>query len=343
MATNPEQIDGSTLEGAAQIFRDTLEPENTEDTSEAPVEAAETIESEADEVAGDHEEAPLETTDDLDTVETEEVVEEAGEGEEGDYVPPTLEPPKAWTGDESTDWDQLPDSMKNAVIRRDRDSNRGIAKRLNELAETERDLQAKGQELERSNAEARQRLEGLVSPELKLPDLAMLDEESDSYNPDKYHLAKAHYDREKDQHTAQQRELQKTRQEDQKKLQEAQVQSVQVSTEKLLKRFPSWQDPEKGQKAIADLRSYMVEGGVPKQVAAKVYDADMLTFVWKARQYDRAKAGGKVKATPKVTRPASRKASSNTSELTEANKAREENPNDLHAAARALKARRQAK
>lgn len=346
MATDIKEIDGSTLEGAAQIFRDTLEPpENTEDTSEAPDKAAETTESETDEGEGDHEEASLETTDDLDTAPAEEVLEEAGEGEQGDYVPPTLEPPMAWTGDEGADWNQLPDSMKNAVIRRDRDSDRGIAKRLSELAETEKGLKAKSDEADRLAAESRQRLESLVSTseELTLPDLAMLDADSDSYDPDKYHLQKAGHDRNLERKTKQQRELLRQRQEDQKKYDTAMAESKQDSAQRLLARFPSWKDPDKGRKAISDIQTYMVEQGVPRETAASVHDATIITAFWKARQFDRARAGGKEKVTPKVTRPATRKASSGTSELIEATKALKENPNDLKANARVLKARRLAK
>lgn len=342
MATDIEtvpEIDGSTLHGAAQRLRDTLDA--PEDTSEAPEEAAETMESTPDEGAGDHEEAPLETADDLDP--SGEVVEEADGGEE-DYSP-TLEPPSAWTGDAKAKWDRLPDDIQEEIVRRGKDADRGVTKRLNEIAEAERDLQAKREEADRSSAEARQRLEGLVSTseELKLPDISMLDIDSDSFDSDKYHLEKARYDQNKEQRNEKLRELQKDRQEDQKKLEEAQVQSVQASTEKLFTRFPSWREnPERGQKAISELRSYMVEHGVPDQVAAKVYDADMLTFIWKARQYDRARNGGKPASKPKVTRPATRKAASNTSDMKEAEKAFEDNPTD-HNAAALLRARRQAK
>jgi hypothetical protein len=334
MATNAEDIDGSTVDGAVERLRQTR--------PEAPAqEAAEAEDSEVLEEEVIHEDAPLEAQEeDLDT-ETEEVLEEEDELQE-DYAP-TLEPPSSWSGDAKEKWSQLPDDVKEVIIQRDKDRDRGIHQRLNELAEQEKTAKAAREEAEKLAADARQRLERLTaSDELKPPPTSMLDVNSDDYDPDAYHLQRARYEERKEAMTEQQRELRRQREEEMQKAQEARLAQVEASKNKLLQRFPSWaKDPEKGVKAIGELRDYMTQTGVPRELAERVYDADMLTYVWKARQYDKLRQSKKAETRPKVSRPAPKKAPPRESDVRKAEKTFQEN-GTVENAARLLAMQRKA-
>lgn len=328
MATNLEDIDGSTVDGAAARLSQ-MRPE-------APDEAAEAEDSGVEEVIED---APLEAQeDDLDTEQTEEVLDEEDEYQE-DYAP-TLEPPSSWSGDAKEKWSQLPDDIKEVIVARDKDRDRGIHQRLNELAEQEKALKAAREEAAQAAEEARQRLERFSTDELKPPPKSLLDVNSEDYDPDKYHLLRAEYEERKEAADEQRRESRRQQEEEAKKYREALQEQVEASKAKLLQRFPSWaKDPQKGIKAIGELRDYMVQTGVTRDVAEKVYDADMLTYIWKARQYDLARKAKQTEAKPRVSRPAARKAPPRESDVRKAEKTFRES-GSVDDAARLLAAQR---
>jgi len=86
------------------------------------------------------------------------------------------------------------------------------------------------------------------------------------------------------------------------------LETLKTESEQLTKKLPVFADPEKGPKARAELRSYLLSNGYQAQDVDMLSDHRAVTIAWKAAQYDKLQASKpqiekRVVALPKVQRP----------------------------------------
>lgn len=314
MATNAEdivKIDPTTLDGAAQLLRSARE----KDSSEAPAEETPAEEAPAMAAEDGVEETPEAGTD-TPVDSGKEIVEPSDEGDdyvgdvESDYDP-TIRAPDTWSGDAKETFQGLPSDIQEQIVNREKVRESGLGKKFQETAELKKQAEAELDQVHRLRSELEQRVSNFSDEQISRPDASMLDINSESYDPDQYHLQMAQVDSRKETQERARAESRKMSEEKQAEDQTVIQRQIQEHGRILGERFPSWKkDPERGAKAVRDIRDYLVTQGVDRAVADNVFDANMITIAFKAKQYDAMKAkeaSAKKTVAPKGSKPSTRR------------------------------------
>lgn len=127
-------------------------------------------------------------------------------------------------------------------------------------------------------------------------------------NPAEYVKWKEYFRDMKEKRAAVQREQDAIREAEVQKQRQTYLETLKAESEKLAKAVPVFADPEKGPKARADLRSYLLTNGYQAQDVDALADHRAVNIAWKAMQYDKLQAAKpqvekRVVALPKVQKP----------------------------------------
>ena len=276
-------VPGSEEEAKAKLEALRTPPEVSDET---PIETPTEVEEEIEEIEAPEEDEALDEIVDP-SEEVDELVKELVEEET-----PSYQAPAEWTSDGKAEFEALPDEIKADIVKRDRDRNRQVQKKLSEEAERRKQTEATLAEAQQLRDQYQEQLSAAVTVDaIPEPDIELLDPDSDNYDPDGYHLQKARADKARSAQAERQKEA-ATLAEQQAKEQAKLVEEEKAkSAAQLQEWFPSWKEDNGnvGRKAVGELRGYLVEQGIAQEVAQGVYDATMLKLTWKARQYDRIK------------------------------------------------------
>lgn len=234
-------------------------------------------------------------------------------GEEAEEAPqiPAIDPPASWTEAEKAEFMDLPPEVQQAVARRESDRDSHFQQQSAHIAQQRK-------QAEEALAEAAQKRDALLSQletaqSIPEPDIAMLDPDSDSYNPDQYHLQKAKHDKAvKEQSEA----LGKLKEERDAEL-SAQANQWRSEQNVILQReLPELLDPKTGATFANTLAEYAQGLGITRD-QLNMAAAHELIILNESRKYRElvAKARGtskRMKKLPKTMRPGSSSGGSST-------------------------------
>lgn len=129
-------------------------------------------------------------------------------------------------------------------------------------------------------------------------------------NPTEYPRYRAQYDQLVSNYQKAVTQLNQKRQALERNRGEITAQTVQQEMSRLVQKVPEFADAARFQKAAADIRTYLLNEGVPEEAVDNLRDANAVAIAFKAMRYDQLvkQKGEKVKAlrtAPPVTRPGS--------------------------------------
>lgn len=307
---NPRTVDGALERLKARDAQQIPEevPEEVPEENEDEIEPVDEVEA-ADEEAPDIEEPDEE-------IEAEEPLDEPEEvePEEAGNLP-ALDAPDGWTPSERQIWGTLTHEAQQAIIRRDDVREVGVRNQLAQL-DQERNvvqqqrtaLEAQGTEILKVRDDLKTRLEAqIASADSLLPDIRLIEPDSETYDPDEYQRQRHRHDLAKIEQSRKQKELDEIKAQEVRETDEAKRAEIQRNEQVLASRFPEWAaDPTKGREEIAKIRAFISSDRfqITPQVAASVFDADMLTIARDAMKYNELMAKQRAR---KGTKPAPKK------------------------------------
>jgi hypothetical protein len=239
----------------------------------------------------------------------EEVEAEAAE----EAQPEAVDLPTSWPAELAEEWQNLPASLQDTIVRREAEREAAVNAKFQEAANVRKANEAVIAEANTNRqkfAEYADLVLSMVQPQR--PSHTMLDPRSADYNPDAYHLAHAQYQQTAEfvESVKQQRDHVLAQQQQETTQAEAQyIAEVEAKHRPaLLKDVPELGDPAKQPQVLNELIQYAVKNGIGEHVFTDPEIAQRITspelhLAWKAMQYDKMKAAqGKV--TPKAAKPA---------------------------------------
>lgn len=264
----------------------------------------------------DHQDDPMPGPEDPATSEPEEEPPDepdqaADEADDSDHQ--GIDPPNSWTKAEQEVWRSLPPEAQAVLARRESDQNRAFTQKTQELAQhrkaVESTLEALGAERQRYQENLEQ-LMFVAAPEVQRfqqVDWARLAQEQ----PAEYVRMQQARDEARGRFAVLQQQLEGVKAQIQQ--QEAQQFAVRKQQEAaaLVEKLPDFADPDKGPKAIADMRQFLGRHGFAPQEISQAVDHRMLVLVDMAQKWERSqtvrrqaesKQNGKA---PSVQRPGS--------------------------------------
>lgn len=265
--------------------------------------AAEQAEADTDEIDADDEapaaaDAEPEADDEADTDDA----ETADSDEESQ--PDDVAMPASWAKEDAETWAALPPEAKAKIAEREGQRDAAVNQKFQEAANVRRQNEA----VIREAAQNRDRFAELAEVTLSLirpqePPLTMLDVNSDDYDPDGFHLARARYEQQiaqfqglnaQLQHAAQARDAERQRDE------MALYQHINTATrDALVRDVPAIGDQAKAPQVIGELIEYAKSIGAPDAMFETPTTALEWHVLWKAQQFDKLQqAKGRVANTP---------------------------------------------
>jgi hypothetical protein len=261
-----------------------------------------------------------ENDDDIDAPEPADPADEGAEshdpGDDPDAAadeaqPPAIELPRSWPADKAELWTSLPPEAQAVIAEREGQRDAAVNAKFMEAANLRKTHEVELGEARTSRARALEATDlalALIQP--KAPPVSMLDAGSDDYDPDGYHLAKAHYEQSLallDDLSAQQQELRALQQQEQAEQEGRLFQAINGATQDaLLRDVPDIADQAKAPAMFRELIDYALGIGAPIELFQTPTTALEWHTLWKAREYDRLQAAkARVATDPK---PAPRKA-----------------------------------
>lgn len=241
---------------------------------------------------------------------------EAASDEEAQQEPP-LELPTSWAADKADVWENLPRDAQEYLISRDREVNAAVNQKFQEAANVRKANEAIVQEAAANRTrylEAVDSVLSLVQP--TKPSYAMLDPNSESYNPDGYHLMTAQYEQQAQYVNQLQQQRHELVAQQQAEMEQMALQAYHEIENRARPAFltdvPDVTDPVKGNAVLNEIAEYAVSLGIPPDIFTDPSNAQRITsaeyhMAWKAMQYDKIKAAeSRVKPTakPKPSQPA---------------------------------------
>lgn len=221
--------------------------------------------------------------------------EAAGESDEDQAQPDDVALPRSWPAEHAQLWTSLPPEAQTVIAEREGQRDAAVNAKFQEAANLRRAHESEIGEARtiRSNAlKATDLALALIRPHE--PSLAMLDVNSDVYDPDGYHLAKARHDQALaliQDLSAQQQHLQAQARHDQENRDAAFFHGINQRThEALFQDVPELGDQAKAAGIFSGLMEYAVERGLPMEVFEAPTNAFEWHVLWKAREYDRLQA-----------------------------------------------------
>jgi hypothetical protein len=203
--------------------------------------------------------------------------------------------PRSWPAEHAELWKALPPEAQAVIAEREGQRDAAVNAKFQEAANLRRAHEAEIGEAQTIRTRALKATDlalALIQPQE--PPLAMLDVNSDVYDPDGYHLAKARYDQARtliDDLTAQQQDLAAQARWEQEHAEAALFQGINARTrDALFQDVPELGDQAKAAGVFSGLMEYAVERGCPIELFQAPTNAFEWHMLWKAREYDRLQA-----------------------------------------------------
>lgn len=214
--------------------------------------------------------------------------------------------PPSWPEDMADSWRELPSDTQQFILQRDAEQTRALNGKFQEIAnarkaaeaEARAEANAKRDELLRETERLQHAFQALAGAE---PDPRAF-----GNNTQAYQQAYAEWQR-NSQIVAQLEEQRTTQLSEKEQAEKADFEAwkQQVESEwapKLLEVAPELKDPNRGATTLQEMVKYATSNGIPEETFSEVNQTAItspeLLMIWKAMQYDKARAG-KVKAKPK--------------------------------------------
>ncbi len=243
------------------------------------------------------EDAPDEALDEIDAAEGDdpEAAQDDAEGdapEAADEAQPEddIPLPVSWSEEDAATWKALPAQAKAKILAREAQRDAAVNAKFQEAANVRKAAEAEAQQAAQHRAQLLQQIDlvqSLVVPER--PDPAMLNPQSDRYDPEGYLRAQAEHDAAREYLGGLQQQKQQLLAQQQAQERAAWEQREAAERPKLLAAVPDLANPEKAPAILAQLHSYGIEAGFTPEMLAEATSGEV-TLLWKAMQYDKQKA-----------------------------------------------------
>lgn len=271
----------------------------------------------------DHQDDPMPGPDDpAPSDDEEELPDEPGEAadEADDSDHQGIDPPNSWSNADKELFRSLPPEAQAVIAKRESEQNRAFTQKTQELAQhrkaVENTLEALGHERQRYQENLEQLL-FVAAPEVQQFQQVDWDRLATEH-PAEYVKMQQARDKARARIGLLQQEMQNVRTHIQQ--QEAQQFAVrkQQEAQLLVEKLPDFADPDKGPKAISDMRQFLGRHGFAPQEISQAVDHRMLVLVdmaqkWERSQTVRARAESKQNGkAPSVQRPGSARQGSDT-------------------------------
>lgn len=258
-----------------------------------------------------------------------------------------IEPPPSLSKEEKELFKSLPPDAQKMIARREQDVERHLRTKSGELAETQRQIQAKGEEIVAGITKRYESLDGAIATVKALigrePDWVSL---ARNLTPEEYNEKRAAWDAVQATIANSEKERDALKADAVKQHKERQQKFVDVHHERLLEIRPELRDPKAFDKTWSELDPYLASKGLPPDVRSNLVDSRLWDIALDALAYRKlqdakAKVRKDVKPAPKVTRPGTApvKGDRNKARQGETLARLRKNPSSLNAAADAFGAR----
>jgi hypothetical protein len=254
--------------------------------------------------------------------------------------------PTTWSKDAEEAWAAMPPATQQLVAQREAQREAAVAAKFEEASSVRKAAEASraaAEALRAEHAEALRQIMQLLEP--RRPDMALLDDQSEHYDPARYFRETAQFEESRDYLAQLQQQRQALVAQQEKAEADALAALWQDGRARLREAIPDLFDPAKARELGAALESYALSKGVPAEDFAVITPAQA-EILWEAMQYRRARdAAAQIKAQPRPAtpgiRPGVRAAIVNPASkaLADAQNAFDQGPT-LESAARLLSARR---
>lgn len=174
-------------------------------------------------------------------------------------------------------------------------------------------LEAQAEEVQQLRNELIARLEELKKPNLDdlVPDVELLDENSEKYDPEEYNRQQARYQKlQVDQRKAD-AELEKVKASQMAKAREEHEAFLKQQRQYYEENLPQIVDPEKGRAVASDVISYAVALPSVSPEDLETVPADLVHVLWKAMEYDKIQAQQANPPKPTTKKPTTVRSSGN--------------------------------
>ncbi|MGI9465336.1 MAG: hypothetical protein ACR2OM_15445 [Aestuariivirgaceae bacterium] len=306
MNTRQSDIKAGTVDGAADRLAELREASTREGLTptDPPVDDTPQLAGDIDapeeeileaEPPAEEEVDPVDETADLFADDLEEVVETQA-----------LDTPAALSSEGKELFAQADPELQKAVADRIAAAERAFTQKSQQLAEERTALETTAQQV----LDMRQQLERQLSdtndlPEPPDPDLA--DVNSDKYDPDRFNVELARYERAKRSNEVKTAERRKLADENARLAVQKDTQVRQQNANGIAKAFPAWNTEEKFMSGVTQVQDYIAtESGISIEAARKITDPTAIKLAYKAKRYDEAKAKAGKKPAPKGAAPTGR-------------------------------------
>lgn len=295
MATRQEDLKQDTVHGAAErlaALRNTQMGEaeavrdgKTEEVADDVVE--DVIEEAAEEIV---EETPQE---DVPPSEEEDIFAD----ELGNLETDTSDAPAALSKEGKELFSQLSPELQTEVEERIKAAERGATRKVQQAAEKEKEVEQLANEVLKLKEEYSRKLTSMdeTLPEPPDPDLA--DVNSDRYDPDRFNVEQARYQRAMRDVEGRREERRKAAEEQQKQAQATQQKTLESQARKIVEYFPSWNTQDKFVAGVQGVQNFLVSQGIKPEVASRVTDPDMIRITYMASRYAEAKKKARARKT----------------------------------------------
>jgi hypothetical protein len=316
MATRQDDIKAGTVTGAAERLSALREQEVTPEPSEAePV-----TELNAEEPVA---EPPIE-----EPPEPPEIIETPDEGadifaDDLDEAVETqnLEAPAAFTKEGKELFAKADPALQKEVAESLKAFQRGATQKVQQAVEKEKEVEQMAAQVLQMRDEWSRKLQSLDVALPEPPDEALADVNSESYDPDRFNVELARYERAKLNVEKNKAESQKLADETASQNAGKQQRTFEGNARRIVEYFPSWNTQEKFTDGVVRVQDwYAKEYGLTTEVSRGLTDSAVIKTGYKAMQYDLAKSkarAGKPRA-PVSTAPSGQQRTSSTPDLEKA-------------------------
>lgn len=206
---------------------------------------------------------------------------------------PSVEAPNSWSKEDKEHFSTLPHDTQARLAESDRKRTSDIRLAHDETAATRKELNT---QTEAVNEQKAKLLERLNATGPKKPDVSMLEEDSENYDPDKYRLAEARFERGQTERQALEDEISLDSATKLAEWQRGEIKNYQQT-------LPEYVDPEKGQAYRQSLAEHAVSRGLMTMEQAierfPTTSAAEMSVLADAMKWRNAVAKAKKKTVPK--------------------------------------------
>lgn len=235
--------------------------------------------------------------------------EDYGESDEAaeEAQPDATPMPASWSKDDEGLWNSLSPAAQAKILVREGQRDAAVNSKFQEAANARKAAEALAAEAHANRtayAEALEQAMGLIQPQK--PHRALLDPQSEYYDPDTYHAMMADFEAKSEMLNAMHQQRQILAVQQQQAEQQAFNEVEQAYRPYLMQAVPELADPQKAPQLIHDIGQFAVEHGFSGDQLQNATSREV-HILWKAMQYDKlnaAKASVSAKPAPKPAGPA---------------------------------------